>query len=129
MKYEFRKLNTTDLFPMCNIISKIGIDNIASILDINQLMDVIKMAKKKGNTSASQEYIAGVGLILKLSQKIIEGLPKAEKEIYSLLASVSGVSVKEVKELEIDEFLEMVVEFIKKEEFKSFFKVASTLIK
>lgn len=128
MKYEFRKLNSTDLFPMCTIITKIGVDNIASVLDMNQLLEVIKTAKENGGDTASQEYLAGIGLVLKVSQKILEGLPRCEKEIYNLLSSVSGLTVKEVKELELDEFFEMIVEFIRKDEFKSFFKVASKFV-
>ena len=71
----------------------------------------------------------GVKIALKVANKILERLPSCEQEIYSLLAGVSGMAVKEVKNLEINIFMEMILDFVTKEEFADFFRVASKYIK
>jgi hypothetical protein len=59
---------------------------------------------------------------------IFNNLPKCEKEIYQLLAQVSGMSEDEVKKDGIL-FTEMLFDFVKKEEFPAFIKVVSRLFK
>jgi hypothetical protein len=46
-----------------------------------------------------------------------------------MLSNTSNLTVNQVKELDFATFAEMVIDFIKKEEFKDFFRVASKLFK
>ena len=50
------------------------------------------------------------------------------KEIYSFLADLSGLSVKDIQELDMAVFAEMIVELIMRDEFKDFFSAVSKLI-
>lgn len=142
--YTFRKLNSTDLFLMIKVISKIGLDELTQVIEGDTVKTLMKQAenhftnndtdtgvtKENGKLKASSdaEFMLGVGIVFKLTNKILEHLPSCENDVFSLLASVSGMSVDEVRTLDLDVFLEMVMDFIKKEEFKSFFKVASRYI-
>lgn len=135
--YTFRRLNSTDLFPMIKIISKIGLDELTQIFEGDALKSLIAQAKQiKGSNNTEQIEqpqkqnldIIGIGVALKLVNKILEHIPLCEQEVYTLLSRVSSMSVEEVQHLDIDVFMEMILDFIMKEEFKDFFKVASGYI-
>lgn len=147
--YTFRKLNSTDLFPMIRIISKIGLDELTEAIDGDVIDNLLNTAKDKvknvedgtveddgvneivdeTETTDDISFIVGVGAALKLANKILEHIPSCETEIYTLISRVSGMTVDEVKAVDIDIFLEMLMDFVMKEEFKSFFKAASKLLK
>ena len=57
---------------------------------------------------------------------LLKTLPKCEKEIYQLLAQVSDLTEEEIKS-DMILFTEMVIDFVKKDEFKDFIKVVSRL--
>ena len=127
--YTFRKLNSTDLFPMIKLISKIGIDELTDVFEGDTIKGIVESVTKKEETSKGQEIIVGVGVALKLVNKIIEHIPSCETEIYTLLSRVSGMEVEDIKLLDLDVFMEMLLDFVMKDEFKDFFKVASKYIK
>ncbi|MFA9375594.1 MAG: hypothetical protein ACERKZ_02455 [Lachnotalea sp.] len=140
--YILRKLNSTDLFPMIKIISKIGLGELTQVLEGNVIQDLVSKVKgEEVNTEEEvnetngesveekNQFIVGIGIALKLANKILENIPSCEREIYTLLSNVSGITVEDVKVLDLDIFLEMIMDFIMKDEFKSFFKVASKYIK
>lgn len=137
-QYQFRTLNSTDLFPMIKIISKIGIDELTQVFDGNLINGLINRAKdttdeadgREGDAGTGQKetIIVGIGIALKLANKILEHLPCCENEIYTLLANVSAMDIEAVKALPLNIFLEMLLDFIMKDEFKSFFLVASKYI-
>lgn len=122
MKYTFRKLNSTDVFLMFKIIGKIGINEFTAAFD----KDTVKKMVAESDNEASPT-IVGISVALEIANTIIGNLPKCEQEIYQMLSNTSNLSVKQVKELDFVTFVEMVIDFVKKEEFKDFIKVASRL--
>lgn len=137
--YTFRKLNSTDLFPMITIISKIGLDELTSVFEGDAMKEIINKFMPKKNEQADEQkdeeskkggqVLVGINVTLKIVNKILEHIPTCETEIYTLLANVSGMDIQAVKALDLDVFMEMLIDFVTKEEFKSFFKVASKYIK
>lgn len=123
--YTFRKLNSTDTFLMFKIIGKIGINDFAKSFDTDTVKDLIK------NTSGAENAntVVGISVILEMANVIIGNLPKCEAEIYQMLSNTSNLTVDQVKELDFVTFTEMVIDFVKKEEFKDFIKVVSRLFK
>lgn len=119
--YTFRKLGAHDTFLMCSILGKIGIDQFADAFgkdNVRQLMT--------GNVNvAGFVQQVGIGIVLSLASIILKNLHKCESEIYQLLSETSNLTLDEVKDLEMGTFLQMVVDFIKKPEFKGFIKVVS----
>lgn len=134
--YTFRRLNSTDLFLMIKIISKIGLDELTQVFEGDAIKALIAQAKQMKSSEndeqteqpKNQNFVVGVGIALKLVNKILEHIPLCEQEIYTLLSKVSGMRAEEVQNLSIDVFMEMILDFIMKEEFKDFFKVASGCI-
>ena len=123
--YTFRKLNSTDTFLMFKIIGKIGINDFANSFDKDSVKQLIQNTKDAENAAT----VVGVSVILEMANVIIGNLPKCETEIYEMLSKTSNLSVKQVRELDFVTFTEMVIDFIKKEEFKDFIKVVSRLFK
>lgn len=130
--YTFRKLNATDVFPMFTIISKIGVNEFMSCFDSDErkkLVGIFKEEHKSAEEDAWSVATVGVAAILNIVPVILGNLEKCEKEIFKLLSQTSNLSFEEVKALDLATFTEMVVDFVKKEEFRDFIKVVSKLFK
>ena len=122
--YSFRALCATDIAPMCAIIGKIGINNFTKCFNSDDLLDLFD--KNKGVKNLTN--LAGMTIAFEMANTIVQNIPHCEKEIFELLASVSGLKVNEIKTFGLATFTEMVIDFVKKEEFKDFFKVVSKLL-
>ena len=134
--YKFRLLGAPDIFVMCKIIKAIGVNEFMSVLQGDSLKKVLnQFVEANGGEKAdlTQDNFAMMGAlagVLEIANVIIGNLPKCEKEIYQLLSQTSNLSVEEIKaEGNAVMFFEMVIDFIKKEEFKDFIKVVSKLFK
>ena len=125
--YTFRKLGAPDVFLMFKILSKIGINEFTDCLDKDSVKKLL--AKLTGNTDGENVTIAGISVTLEVANVILGNLPKCEQEIYQMLANVSNLTVKEIKALNMITFMEMVIDFVKKEEFRDFIQVVSRLFK
>ena len=123
--YTFRKLNSTDTFLMFKIIGKIGINDFAKSFEKDNIMELIKTTKDAKNATT----VVGISVILEMANIIISNLPKCETEIYQMLSNTSNLTIEQVKGLDFATFTEMVIDFIKKEEFKDFIKVVSKLFR
>ena len=130
--YKFRRLEAADVFIMFKIISAIGVNEFKVLFEAKGLVDLVtKLASAKGKKAKTdEEFIAvGASVFLDLVQVIITNIPKCEREIYQLLSQVSNMKAEHIKELDAVTFTEMVIDFLKKEEFGDFFKVVSKLFK
>ena len=124
--YTFRPLNATDMMPMFRIIGKIGIDEFSNCFNSDAVQSILK---NKGKDTAKITDVVGLKIFLDAANVIINHIPDCEEEIFQLLANVSGLSVKEVKAFDFVTFTRMIIDFVKKEEFKDFIGVVSELFK
>lgn len=130
--YTFRQLKATDVFLMSKIISTIGINEFTKCFDNPEVKQMIAAFTDNGEDGTNNTDIAsvvGISVALEIANIILGNLSKCEKEIIQLLSNVSGISVKNIENLNAVVFMEMVIDFIKKEEFKDFIKVASRSFK
>jgi hypothetical protein len=123
--YTFRTLNSTDLFLMFKIIGKIGINEFTACFDGETMNRMLVMAKGKADKDTVS--VVGLSVLLDIAGVICANLPKCEAEIYQMLANTSNLTIDEIKAMEMVPFAEMVIDFVKKDEFKDFIKVASKL--
>lgn len=124
--YELRKLTADDIFPMLKIISKIGIKEFKSCIESADVKAAIaNMGKDKGDSLNA----VGLTVALDVVDVLTRNLPKCREDIYALLAQLSGLSVKDIAALPLPVFFEMIVDLVKKEEFKDFFQVAAKLLR
>jgi hypothetical protein len=71
----------------------------------------------------------GFNIMLEAVEIIMKNLPSCKVEIYTLLSSLSGMTVKQIADLDMVTFTEMIIAVVQKEEFKDFFKVVAKLFK
>lgn len=126
--YTFRPLEATDVFPMFKILGKIGINEFIDCFGKDAVQKMLNTVTGEGGVNNLQTMV-GASVILEMVNVIINNLPKCEQEIYQLLSNTSNLSVDQVKKLGFATFFEMVIDFIRKDEFKDFIKVVSVLFK
>lgn len=125
--YEFRQLASVDMFPMFKIISKIGVNEFTDCMEKDAVKNVI--AAISGKATAKDVKAAGIAVTLEVVNVLMTNLPKCESDIFSLLASTSNLSEATIKKMPMADFAEMVIDFVKKEDFADFIKVVSKLFK
>lgn len=126
-KWEFRRLNAKDIFLMLPILKRIGINNIKNCFNGDIVKNVV--ADNKSKAYDKQIEAAMYGAMLEFGQVLIEGLDACEDQIFNLLEKTSNLSRKEIEELDFAELPAMIMDFVKKDEFKDFLKVAQRFIK
>lgn len=126
--YEFRKLKATDLFLVLNLVKKIDLKSLSDAYanGMDKIIDTT-VKKKQGNEIKEQEY-AEVGMAMfNVAQVIIERLSDCENEIFALLEDTSNLSMQEVKDLDINTFIDMVYDFVKLDGLTELFTRAVSL--
>ena len=132
---ELRELKSVDLFPMVQILNKIGFNKIKEIMTPEKIKDMMKIFNAEDDQEDDQEddldvsTILGFNLIVEVAGLIMENLSCCENEIYRFLSGLSGLSVDQIKDLSLPDFADMIVSVLKKPEFPDFFKAVSKLFK
>ena len=125
MNYELKQLNSTHLFSMFRLISKFGIENFKGIFS-----DVQGSINNNGEVDKDKlAQQVGMEIIFSAVSIIVSNLGNCEKEVFDFLSNVSNLTVEEIAELPIDVLMSMIIDVIKKEEFKGFFLAVSKLFK
>lgn len=122
--YILRPIEADDLDYLAGIIDKIGIDKIAECFDkkeINKLID-----KKEDSEDLIKEV--GIDLMVKIASIIVKNYRVAKSDIYSLLASVSGLTVDNIAHLKLPVYVQMIIDVFKQDGFIDSFRVASSLL-
>lgn len=144
--YKLRELGAEDLFPTLTIIRKIGIKEFKECFSKETLEKVVElfMNGAKGKTEESKKteegegkedntlVVAGITIlpsVLDIADVLLCNIPKCEQDLYKFLANISNLKVEEIKKLKPADFMEMIIDVIKSEEFKDFFKVVSKSFK
>ena len=115
--YELRKLEAKDIAPMASIINKIG---------WKQFKDAFQSVNAKEMTDLTS---VGMTVAFDIVGIVLANYEKCQADVFSFLASLSGLKVKQIESLSPAEFAEMVIDVVRKEEFTDFFMVVSKLFK
>jgi hypothetical protein len=127
--YTLRSLQGADIFPMSAIIKKIGVKEFKNAFQDEEIKDLVKSINSGEISKDAAANQAGMAVILNIVDVVLGNLPRAEKNIYKFLASLSGMKPDEVAALPMATFTGMVIDVIQKDEFKDFIKVVSRLFK
>lgn len=128
--YTFRKLASDDMFLMFTIIKKIGLKELKTCIEGEELEKLIDVFQNTEESADKENALlaVGAGAVVNVIDVIIGNLPKCKEEIYQLLAQTSDLTVDQIR-ADALLFTEMVIDFFKKEEFPAFIKVVSKLFK
>lgn len=118
--YTLRKLCAGDIFPMCSILNKVGFKELKACFDID-----------KARQLASGKNVEAVGFAVAMDALsiIVANMEKCKDSLYQFLSGLTGMTKMEIDKLDMEVFFELLVDVVKKEEFKTFFKAASRFIK
>ena len=126
--FELRNLTADDMFPMFQIISKIGIKEFKSCFESPEVMKAIK-EMASGKDSQADLTAVGMTIAFDLASVVISNVASCKNDIYLLLSQLSGKTTKEIASLPMVTFMEMIVAVIQKDEFKDFFQGVVKLFK
>lgn len=137
--YQFRTLCAKDIPLVTNVVKAIGLKEFKQCLNKDVIDGVVKMftepKEKEGENAEPKKVdytVLGISFlptILDIGEIVLNNVERCETALFKLLSSTSNLSVKEVENLSLADFAEMVIDFIKKEEFPDFFKVVLKLLK
>lgn len=125
--YTLKRLQSRDVFPMLRILSKIGVSELKDCFTSPEIVKAISKAQASGGEVDLSSV--GVGVVFEMAGVIVDNLPKCEQEIYAFLSRLSGLKVEYIMNMDAVVFFEMIVDVIKKPEFKDFIGVVSRLLK
>lgn len=108
--YTFRKLKADDLFLMLNFVKK---------------LDFKKIAKEAASSKKDGELALGMTFVY----EILDNITKIKKDIYAFLSEVSNLNETEISELDIDVFVDMLVDFVERDDVVKLFQRVVSLLK
>lgn len=117
-EYTLRNLTTEDLFPVCKILSKIGVKEFKTVLNSQDLKAITAEEQKDSS-------VIGMSIFLDLAGIVLSNMDACKDDLYKFLASVAGVTVADIRTASPAEFAELIISIIRKEEFRDFFKVVT----
>lgn len=126
--YELRHLEADDVFPMFQIISKIGVKEFKSCFESAEVQKAIA-GIAAGDKNQADLTAVGMTIAFDLAGLMVGNLGSCRNEIYLFLSQLSGMSKDEVAHLPMMTFFEMIMDVIKKEEFRDFFQLVSKLFR
>lgn len=126
--FELRPLTAEDIFPMFQIISKIGVREFKSCFESEAVRKAIEDMASSAKDQSSLNAI-GLSVAVDIAGVILSNIHKCKDDIYQLLAQLSGMSKKDIAALPMKTFFEMIIAVVKKDEFKDFFQDVSKLFK
>ena len=122
MEYTLRKPKATDLFVVSKIIKGIGLKNIADCFNSDEIK-VIRNSVSGEKVSSETLNQAGITIVLSIGELIFDRLDDVKDDVIKFMSCLSGLKIKEVEDLPITEFAEMLMAIIKEPDFVDFIKV------
>ena len=122
MESTLRKPKATDLFVVSKIIKGIGLKNIADCFNSDEIK-VIRNSVSGEKVSSETLNQAGITIVLSIGELILDRLDDVKDDVIKFMSCLSGLKIKEVEDLPITEFAEMLMAIIKEPDFVDFIKV------
>ena len=110
--YTFRKLSSDDMFLMFTIIKKVGLKELKTCIEgeeLEKLIDVFQNTEE-GENKENALLAVGAGAVVNVLDVILGNLPRCKEEIYQLLAQTSDLTIDEIR-ADALLFTEMVIDF------------------
>ena len=149
-RYTMRKLSSKDLSPMLKVLKKLNFKKLKDVFKDINLKAIIEATNNKNNSNndviadseedstenvqeTSQKEInlveIGKDVIFDMFPILLDSIDEAIPEINKLLAGVIEQDVEIVENMDLGTYFNLLYDFIHKEEFMDFIKVASRFMK
>lgn len=124
MNYEVRNPQASDLFVVSKIIKTVGIKNIANCFKSDEVEALkAKVAENGGSASDEEATKAGSLVMAAIGELIFDKLDTVQDDIFKFISNLTGLTVDDVKTMDIVEFGELFMTIIKNPKFADFIKV------
>lgn len=122
-KYTLRGLKASDFFLVTRILSKIGVKEFKRCFESEEIKAAVKDMMKQEGAENTEPDVASIGMVVvfDIASVVLERMENCEKDIYKLLSCLSGMTEKDIMNLPMADFGEMVIDVIKHEGFRDFF--------
>lgn len=124
MEFTLKKFKATDVIIMSTMLSKIGLGKVTDVFGKENIMSIVSQNEDTSDKAA----FTGMAVALQIAEILLGNIDKCQGELYTLLSHVSGLEVDEIKNLDAEDFFELIVAVVTMEQFKDFLKVASKLL-
>ncbi len=152
--YKLRKLQACDIVPFAKIIGKIGIDEMISCYadeDFTTLLVKLKNRKKMVNDAVdpggpkpveklgaedpeksgekdTDAFIMGAAVATRIANKILLKMDCCMNDVFEFIGRLAGLSRDEVSRLDLDVFLQMVMDVVTENNVVNFIRAAMKFI-
>lgn len=121
-KRQPRALIGKDLYLLTGIIGKIGIRNVMAVANTMEVKEVMQDSESMSEDDLKDKI--GTLIFYGIIDVILEKMEKCEDVISRLLSRLYDMPEAEVKKLDANEYLDMLIDVVKDEKFVDFFKRA-----
>lgn len=124
MEIKIRKPKATDLFVASKIIKGIGIKNIADCFNSKEVKEYVK-SLRSNDAELTEKQIQRVGVLVvtNITELIFEKIDVIQDDLINFISNLTGLPIKDVEDLPIADFAEVVTLIIKEPDFVDFIKV------
>lgn len=124
MTYELRNPQASDLFVVTKIIKTVGLKNVGNCFSSDEIKTIKEEIIERG-TPATDEEMGKIGVIAMsaIGELIFEKLDIIQEDIFKFLSNLSGLSMDDVKAMDIVDFAEMFMTVIRNPKFADFIMV------
>ena len=124
MEYTLRELEAADMFTVSTILSKIGIRKIQDCFNTPEITNAIA-----NKSTANLAEVVGINVAFDIAGIILENLESCKDDIFKLLGRLTGTDKAKIAKLPPADFMELIIEVVRKKEFRDFILVVSKLFK
>ena len=122
---ELRALESNDLFTMIDIINKIGVDQVKKCFEKPEVMKLLKEDNGTGELSNVIGYTIG----FEIMSFVMSNITKAKDDIFSFVADLTGEDKEKIVKLPPAQFIKIIQDITRKEEFTDFLSQVSEFFK
>lgn len=126
-KRKPRDLKGKDIYLMTSLISKIGVRNVAKCMNVLEVQEA--MRDGEGEPSDDAKAKIGTMVFVGFIDLLMEKMEDCEGAIRKLLSRMYDMPEAEVDELDANDYLDMLIDIVKGENFADFFRRAYESLK
>ena len=135
--YTLRKLMDADLFPLLQLLRKLGFKEIKESVQTslegarkNNKFDPSIYETEKEKEKAFNKYrdVVGIDIVIGMADFLISKLDTHSNDIYEFFSNLAGVSADEIKKMEFGTLPLMIYDSFSEVKNTAFFKVLTKLL-
>lgn len=125
MEYKIRKPDASDIGSMCDIIEKIGIENLVDCIKndkVKNYIDSLKKGNKKELSESETMQVGGV-IMINFGNLILKKMKLVQDDVFRFISRLTDLDFETVSHLPLSQFAKLVKQIIKEPEFTDFISV------